>query len=314
MSRPEVSVVMSVYDAEEHLPAALDSVLGQEDVDLELVVVDDGSTDASGEILREYAARDARVRVLTQENRGLTRALIRACGEVTGRYIARQDADDLSLPGRLARQLELIRSDERVTFVSCWGRIVGPELEELFEVRRPTDPEEATRALLEEMLGPPAHGTALMERDAYEEVGGYREAFYFGQDSDLWLRMAERGRIAYVPEVLYEHRLHPAAIGSVSRPAQEAFGRLGQACRAARARGESEAPFLERAAELSEIVRGRDRTPESRERLGDFFHFLGSSLARTNPEEARRYLRRAIRLRPLRLRSWLRWGMTWLPR
>ena len=96
MSTPEVSVLMSVYNGARYLRAAIESVLSQQGVDFELLAVNDGSTDKSGSILDEYAARDPSVRVIHQENLGLTRALIRGCNEARGRFIARQDADDVS--------------------------------------------------------------------------------------------------------------------------------------------------------------------------------------------------------------------------
>ena len=88
---PLISVVMSVFNDAQHVATALDSVLSQEAVDLEFIVIDDGSTDGTGQILDGYAARDPRLRVIHQENSGLTRSLIRGCNQARGKYIARQD-------------------------------------------------------------------------------------------------------------------------------------------------------------------------------------------------------------------------------
>src|SRR5262249_52832345 len=107
---PEVSVVMSVYNGASHLAATLDSVLSQEGVELEFIVVNDGSTDKAGEILDDYARRDGRVRVIHQQHTGLTYALIRGCAAATGEFIARQDAGDVSLAGRLALQSGVFRN------------------------------------------------------------------------------------------------------------------------------------------------------------------------------------------------------------
>src|SRR5262245_6785124 len=97
----EVSVVMSVYNGASNLPATINSILSQEGVALEFIVVNDGSTDKTGEILDDYARRDNRVRVIHQKNTGLTRGLIRGCDAARGEFIARQDAGDISLPERL---------------------------------------------------------------------------------------------------------------------------------------------------------------------------------------------------------------------
>src|SRR6266496_3005617 len=105
---PDVSVVMSVYNGADHLRETIDSILAQEGVAFELIVVNDGSTDQSAKILEEYASRDKRVRVFQQENQGLTRSLIRGCSEARGKYIARQDAGDVSLTDRLVKQMNCL--------------------------------------------------------------------------------------------------------------------------------------------------------------------------------------------------------------
>src|SRR3569623_742811 len=108
MRDPQVSVVMGVYNGAAALPATMRSVLDQEGCALEIIVVDDGSSDDTPRLLDEWAARDARLRVIHQANTGLTGALIRGCGEVRGEFIARQDCGDRSLPGRLRSQAALL--------------------------------------------------------------------------------------------------------------------------------------------------------------------------------------------------------------
>src|SRR5262245_31636274 len=109
MSTPEVSVVMSVYNGASHLAATIDSILSQEEVELEFIVVNDGSTDGSGDILDRYALQDGRVRVTHQGRAGLTRALIAGCEIAKGKFIARQDAGDFSFPSRLKSQAAVLR-------------------------------------------------------------------------------------------------------------------------------------------------------------------------------------------------------------
>src|SRR5687768_6093986 len=119
-STPEISVVVSVYNGERHVRSSLESVLAQEGVDLELIVIDDGSTDSTDAIIEDLAASDPRVRYVRQQNRGLTQSLVLGCSMAEGEFIARHDADDLSLPGRLATQITLLRASPDVSFVSCW--------------------------------------------------------------------------------------------------------------------------------------------------------------------------------------------------
>src|SRR6266852_4656567 len=203
---PEVSVVMSVYNGSTDLRTSVDSILSQEGVTLELIVVNDGSTDHSANILEEYASSDERVRVISQQNQGLTRALVVGCAAARGEYIARLDAGDISLPGRLIKQLNAISENPDSAFVSCGTRFVGPKGEYLYDVSR--DATEATTHLLtlnaDEISGPSSHPSTLFSRSLYERVGGYRSAFYFAQDLDLWIRLAEHGRHVVIPEILYE--------------------------------------------------------------------------------------------------------------
>jgi len=309
MTSPEISVVMSVFNGERHLRDAAESILGQEGVDLEFVIIDDGSTDGSGEILAELAGRDPRVRVAAQENGGLTRALIRGCREARGRYIARQDADDRSLPGRLRRLRDALESTPDAVFASSWGRTIGPEGETLAVIERPADPVEATRAMIEDRQGPPAHGTVLFDREAYEGAGGYREAFYYGQDSDLWLRLIDQGAIVYVQEVLYEYRYWPANISVRHRELQRAFGRLGRRCLDERRAGRDDAGVLAEAESLSRSIReGRSPSEGSRSaREARGYYTVGACLDSTEPATARRYYRRALAANPFHLKAWLRW-------
>src|SRR2546430_3305175 len=132
MSIPRVSVVMSVYNGAAHLAATLDSILAQTLSDFELIAVDDGSTDGTLPILAVYARRDPRIRVITQENRGLTRALIRGCEEARAPLIARHDAGDLSDPRRLEEQVARFDVSAELAFCSAWTAFVGPEPEPLY--------------------------------------------------------------------------------------------------------------------------------------------------------------------------------------
>ena len=306
MKVPEISVVMGVYNGAGTLPAALDSILSQQDVELEFIVVDDGSTDGSAAILDAAAEKDARLRVVHKSNQGLTRALIDGCARASAPWIARQDADDLSLPGRLAALLDLARRHPEAVLLSSSVQYVGPNGERLFRMSRPADPNRARRQLLDEKGGPPAHGSVMFSRAAYRAVGGYRACFYFGQDSDLWLRLAEQGGVAYAEPVFYAYRLSPGAISGASRSLQRKFGRWGQACRRARAAGRSEEPWLRAAARLTGQIRsGRVAKSRARDRALGLYH-AGCLLERTDPAGARAYVRLALAVDPLCVRAWLK--------
>jgi hypothetical protein len=147
----------------------------------------------------------------------------------------------------------------------------------------------------------------MFSRAAYKAVGGYRDAFYFGQDSDLWMRLAEYGGVAYAGEVYYCYRINPGAISGASRSLQKIFGHLGQACRQARRNGQREEPHLREAAELAEKIRsGTIVKQKSGNRAISYYH-IGCLLERRNPAAARVYFRRALALRPLYGKAWVKW-------
>lgn len=304
MNSPAISVVMGVYNNADTLPAALAGILSQQGVELEFIVVDDGSTDGSAAILDAAAKTDARLRVVHKPNEGLTRALIDGCALALAPWIARQDADDVSLPGRLAALLDLARRHPDAVMLSSAVQYVGPNGERLVRMSRPADPVRARRQLLDEKGGPPAHGSVMFSREAYRAVGGYRACFHFGQDSDLWLRLAERGGIAYAEPVFYVYRLSPGAISGASRSLQRKFGRWGQACRKARKNGRSEAPFLSRAERLTQKIRsGAVHVAKTADRATGLYH-VGCLLERSDPAGARAYFRQVLAVRPLCARAW----------
>lgn len=304
---PRVSVVMGVYNDCDRLPVAVESILGQSLRDLELIVVDDGSIDGSAAYLDRMVAADTRLRVLRQQNQGLTRALIRGCAEARGQFIARQDSDDWSHPQRLEEQVALLDNDNRLGFVSCATQYVGPEDEPLYALGRPADPEAATRALLHERQGPPAHGSVMFRRDLYERVGGYRDPFHYSQDSDLWLRLGEQALIAYLPSIRYMHRKDIQSTSGAQRPLQRRFAEIGHACRQARMAGADETRLLAEAAELSDSLRGgagqRAADPAA---LDAASYMLGSQLAQNRDARARKYLWAVLRRRPWHVRAWAR--------
>ncbi len=298
MVRSPLITVVTAVDRREYLERSLASVLTQVNADLELVVVDDASSDGAAEVLATAADRDPRVRILRQERRrGLTEALIAGCASARGRFIARHDSDDLSLPSRLERQVDLLNSNPSLVMVGCGTRAIGPQGETLFETRRPADPAEATRLLREKRVGPGAHGSVTFRADAYRQVGGYRTAFRYAQDWDLWLRLIEVGELGYVPEVLYAYRVTPDSISGLKRRQQEELVALAVQCRQARERGESEQELLRTAAECTQhssdvVASGTDS------------YFIGRCLMDRRDRRAVGYLARSVGERPWSLRRW----------
>ena len=296
-TRPLVSVVMGVRNGSGTLEATLRSLTQGQNLDLEVLVINDGSTDQTGPLLDRLAAADPRIRVLNREGRGLTKALIEGCLEARGSFIARQDAGDRSLPGRLEQQVACLDADPGANLCSCHVRLV------VEEGATATVNRLAEESLADGLTGPAIHGSVLMRREAYERAGGYRAAFYYAQDLDLWSRMVESGRHRVVPEVLYEATLSPGSISGSRRQEQEAFHALIVAATRARRAGESELPWLEQAEQLSESCRNARRNPR---READGAYFIAACLAADHPELSRRYLERTLELNPLHLKARLR--------
>ena len=309
MNAPSISVVMAVCNGADYLRETLESVLTQTAPDFELLVVNDGSTDPQVDaILSGYATRDARIRLISKPHEGLTRALAAGCAAARGEYVARIDVGDTMLPERLARQRAAFEREPRMAFVSCWTEICGPRWEPLgVKKEKPTGtagmPILAPAARLRS--GPTHHASVMFRSSAYAAAGGYRAEFYYGQDWDLWYRLAGQGWFHLIPQVLQRVRLFPEGISSRFRRRQHAIGRLAREAFRARQGGRSEAPVLARAAALRPGPGETDRP--ARRGVAEGFYFIASRLRQNRDPRCREYFRQSLRAWPLSGRAWAGW-------
>ncbi len=231
-STPCVSVVMAVYNGSRFLRTAVESILSQTLPDLEFVIVDDGSTDGTPTILDSY--NDPRlVRVLNCENQGLTRSLNRGIQASSGTYIARQDADDWSLPERLALQVAYLNAHPQVGLVGSGSRWIDTQGGFLRDWQPETEPARIQQKLL--WSSPFVHGTFVFRRACLGDLGGgYDESIPVAQDCDLLLRLAERWDLANVPEILYVYRQHQGSVTSHRKAEQLAYLHKAQSAAAQR--------------------------------------------------------------------------------
>lgn len=212
---PAISIVLPFRDAAATIEEAIRSIREQTFADWELLAIDDGSADESADIVRAHAAQDARIRLLSAEARGLVAALRQGCAQARGEFIARMDADDIALPERLARQVELLARNPRMalcgTQVEMFGEHVGSgRIEYQDWLNSLTTPRDTLRDLFIEC--PAAHPAFLMRRDAYEQVGGYRDCDW-AEDYDLVMRLVAAGfEIGNVAQVLLRWRESPARL------------------------------------------------------------------------------------------------------
>lgn len=195
---PAVTVLMSVHDGAPAVAQAVASVLGQTAGDLELIVVDDGSTDATPDLLA--AVRDARLRVIRQARTGLTRALNAGLAHATAPLVARLDADDVALPERLERQRGFLAREPAVGLLGTAAREVDGRGALVRVVRPPVDDAALRRALIR--ANPFVHSSMTVRRALLDQAGGYDAALPVAQDYDLWMRLARVTRLANLPDVL----------------------------------------------------------------------------------------------------------------
>ena len=218
-SSPAISVVLPVYNAEAYVGEAVESILAQSFTDFELIAINDGSTDGSGAILRELAARDTRIVLVERPNDGLVSALNEGIESARAEFIARMDADDVAMPERFALQhARMVKEPELAVLGSLirWMDRAGNIIE---LANQPLTPKAIARCL--EQGCPVAHPTVMMRRSAVLKVGGYRKAFTHAQDYDLWLRMSDLGyAIANLPQPLLNYREHGANVSAVNKEVQ----------------------------------------------------------------------------------------------
>lgn len=306
-NNPEVSVVMGVYNSVESLKRTIDSILSQEHVNLEFIIVNDGSTDDTKEILDEYASRDPRLRIIHQENAGLTQALIRGCAEAEGEFIARQDAGgDVSYPGRLNHQVRQLREHPHAVLTSCGTHYVDPEYETLYKVQ--LTEQELNQGLhqrtLSKLKGPSHHGSVMLRRSIYEKAGGYRAEFRVAQDLDLWIRMSEQGLCLTSEEILYEAVWAPTSVSSRRRSQQFIAAQSALDCADYRRRNISEDELLKKLEQNLKQSKSRFSQPKIAE--ADSWYFMGATALKYSKIRARRYWRKAIESWPFHLKSWWR--------
>ncbi|PYM91385.1 MAG: hypothetical protein DME04_19060 [Candidatus Rokuibacteriota bacterium] len=211
MSVPVVSVLMSVHDGAPWVRAAVESVLEQTLGDLEVIVIDDGSTDTTPDVLASL--RDPRLVVERREHAGLTRSLNRALGLARAPLVARLDADDVALPERLARQRAFLVTYPEVGLLGTGAREVDVIGRELAVVRPPLDDAAIRQALIR--ANPFVHSSVMMRRTIVDLAGGYDESLPVAQDYDLWMRMSRLTRLANLPEPLVIRRLAPGRVSAV---------------------------------------------------------------------------------------------------
>lgn len=199
---PKVSVIMAAYNAEKYIREAIDSILFQTFTDFEFLIVNDGSTDSTKQVLKQ--CKDPRIQVFHQSNEGCSAARNRAVSEARGEYIAIMDADDISLQERLQKTVSYLDSHPNTVIVSTGFKIRSDKTGQEKTIFHPSEDKEIRRALLRDatFLDP----ANLIRANAFRKVGGYELEYMF--DYELYTRLARVGKMANIPEVLAILREH----------------------------------------------------------------------------------------------------------
>jgi len=315
-----VSVVMAVYNAATYLREAVDSVLRQTFHDLELIVVNDASTDASAEILAAYD--DSRIRVVAHVT-NMGAAVSRNVGLrwATGEYVAIMDADDVSIESRLAIQVEFLDSHPDIALVGC---AIYDNIDDrgatLYTSYLPVDNDTIQKTLVERWCF--LHPSVMVRREVCERVGGYRKEFEVAEDHDFILRVLDEYQAYNLPVKLVRYRVNPRGLSVTAHECIDGFGEA--AMRLARARREGREEDL--ATELSalwEIQRNRAATGmvgrvvarwrDSYYASGRFYGFGCRELYGGNLKEARRCFSLSLKANCLFMKAWLCWGLSFAP-
>lgn len=249
-----ITVLMPVYNGERFVREAIDSILAQTYPYFEFLIINDGSTDSTPEILDAFAARDERLRVIHQANIDQPATLNRGLAEARHDWVAIIDHDDVSRPQRLERQVQAIRQSPEARVVGTYGVEITSEGVQLGQIAiGPTTAGDyrARRSRNEWMSF--IHSSVIMHRSTVLALGGYRAEFGSAADSDLWSRVADDHPVMVVPEYLVEYRVHVASMSFERFFEQQRMVRWIRACQDAR-RHHSTEPTL---TELAESERGQ---------------------------------------------------------
>lgn len=297
---PKVTCSMPVYNAETYLREAIDSILDQSFEDFELIACNDGSTDGSAEILEKYAKRDSRVVVINRaENRGLIETRNEILHHAKGEYLALMDADDMSLWDRFERQVEYLDSHPEHVLVGSRILLIDPDGHPMCALGIKETHEEIDAWHLEGHSGAAiCNPTIMMRTDAVRAVGGYADGTACAEDYDLFLRLAEMGKLATMPDVLLHYRQHLSSVGYRQNSQQREAIRVAV-----------ENAYVRR--HIVDPVRLHDELVPNRNAAYAYRQWVDWSLRGGNAETARRYAWKAIGAAPWSPRAWRSFARAW---
>lgn len=209
MMSPHISVILPAYNAKQYLEAAVDSIQNQSLTDFELILIDDGSSDGTEQLVRQLAAKDPRIRLVQRPNKGLIATLNEGLALARSPLIARMDADDIAFPGRLEIQYAYMNAHPDVLAVGSYVMFMDGQ-DTMYRKKTFPGGNDILKAF--RWGCPLAHPAVMMRTDAVRQVGGYPSAFPSAEDYALWVRLLSLGKVDTIPQVLLAYRVHGSSI------------------------------------------------------------------------------------------------------
>lgn len=216
---PTISVLMPVYNAERYVAGAVESILKQTFTDFEFIIINDGSTDRSLEILQHYARQDSRIRLISRENRGLVKTLNEGVALAKAPLVARMDADDVAYPNRFDIQKDFLDKNPDCVCVGGRVRVIDEKGRFLIVADIKFGHDQVELSALQGIT-PICHPTALIKKASLEAVGNYHECDYPAEDLALFLNLSEHGKLDNVSEIILDYRIHAHSISTTKHEFQ----------------------------------------------------------------------------------------------
>jgi glycosyltransferase involved in cell wall biosynthesis len=294
MTIPAISVVMSVFNGQAFLSEAVESILNQTFRDFEFIIIDDGSTDKTSEILSAYASRDPRIRILRHENKGRAASLNIGIAHAKSNYIARMDADDIALPHRFQQQIDFLEQHPEVGLLGGAVELIDKSGQVIGTVQSALQDSEIKSIMLHG--NPMWHPAVVMRKSVVLAAGGYRKPLVDADDYDLFLRMGERSQIANLGAVVLKYRIHANQV-SVKNMRHQAICFLAARAAASFRRNGKPDPLSNVEEVTPQLVNSFGVTPEEIQRkLLDFCNYWMHLLKKVDPESALRVIDEIFRL------------------
>lgn len=213
---------MAVHNGEDHLRESIESILNQTFSDFEFIIIDDCSSDNTFRILREYAEKDSRLKIIKNEkNLGLTKSLNKGIRYSSGEYIARMDAGDTSERDRLEKQVKFLDGNNDYGLVGTWSNVIDQDSKKIGEMKYETGSDALKKYLIKH--NPIIHSSIMVRKSVLGKIGLYDEKWKYAQDYELYFRIAKDAKIANLPEFLVSNRMSPNSITSRKNKEQVMF-------------------------------------------------------------------------------------------